>query len=98
MCGLQWPDGKLPDIADELDSSILRDPWFTEPHSFLQTTMHVMLIDLSSGHYPERKPTIHFEGDTLGGFPTETEVWGTMYDEGGDVVRWSMDSIVGAHK
>ena len=38
---------------------------------------------------------IHFEGKTLGGGLGETEVQGTVHDEGGDLIRWSVSSIVG---
>ena len=57
--------------------------------------MRVTSIDPPSGRHPERKPTIHFEGNTLGGGSNEARVRGTVHDEGDEVVRWSVSSIVG---
>jgi len=92
---LQWPDGELPGSEDELDSSVFRNPWFIEAHAFLQVTMRVTSIDPPSRNHPERRPTIHFEGNTLGGGTNEARVRGTVHDEGGEVIRWSVGSIVG---
>ena len=76
-------------------NSTLNQPWFRESHVLLQVEMYVMSIDLPSRDHPERRPTIHFEGITEGGGSTEVAVSGTVYNEGGDVTRWSLSSIAG---
>jgi len=92
--GLQWPNGKLPDITDELDPSVFCNVQYVEYHSCFHTTLRVTSIDPPSEHDPQRKPTIHFEGESLVGTMTEIHVQGAVYDEGGGVIRWSMSSSV----
>src|ERR1700753_4058252 len=86
----QWPDGRLPDNTDELDSGVFRKPWFVEGHAFHHVSMRVISIDPPSRRHPERRPTIHCEGDIVGGGSNEVRVRGTVHDEGGDVIRWSV--------
>lgn len=56
--------------------------------------MRVTSIDPPCESHLERRPTIHFEGDTLGGGSNEAGVRGTVHDEGGGVIRWSVSSIM----
>ena len=85
----------MPEMADELDSSVFNDLQFVEGHTFLQVTIHVTSIDPPSRRYPHRKPIIHFGGSTTGGGGVETQIQGMVRDEGGDVIRWTVSSIAG---
>ena len=78
-----------------LDTSVFRSPRFSELHAFPQVSMRVTSIDPPSIFHPERKPAINFEGNAIGGTSNETGMWGTVRDEGGDVIRWSVSSVVG---
>lgn len=57
--------------------------------------MCITSTDPPSGRHPERKPTIHFEGNTIGGGLNEVRIQGSVHDEGGEVIRWSVTSIMG---
>lgn len=80
----------MPDAAGELDPSVFRNPWFAEADVFYQVIQRVTSIDPPSESNPERKPTIHFEGTTVGGGTASARVRGAVSDEGGDLIRWNV--------
>ena len=74
---------------------MFHNPQYIEAHICLHLGLWVTSIEPPSRHDPQRKPTIHFEGEVIVGSPTETRVQGAVYDEGGGTIRWSMSRFAG---
>jgi len=52
--------------------------------------------NVEAGQYDsQRKPHVHFEGYKLTRGLSKTCAWFVVYDDGGDMIRWSMTSFLG---